>query len=553
MRIYKNLPILTAALLVSTASYSAQLVDLKNQKSAVLTSFVAAPHARGVPSVEMREVSRFTDFNHTQHVRMQEYYRGYSIWNAHAVIHVADAKNNHRSLSQLLTVSNQIKSMNGQLYQNLETDLDKASDNVLKGAQADHVTQFAIDVYKAAFTETLDINLNNTTSQLLIFVDQNNTAHWAYKINIDIPAGMVGRLPAKPTYIIDALSLKIYQQWDDIKTAAEADAFVQGGGFGGNPRIGKLSYDGLPGSLSSFEVRRDAARECYLENNAIKVTHAVTQGVMHYPCKKKSREHNNLYWSGDFDSINQGYSPANDAMFIANLLTHFYKEWYGMPVLVHEDGSEMQLHMVVHENGDGAFWSAGVMHFADGINLYPFTSLSMGAHEVSHGFTEQHSGLIYVGQSGGMNEAFSDMAAKAAEFYAYNENDWRLGAEIFKLDDESLRYMDVPSKDCFGKIPGTHCSIDNAKQYFDGLDVHYSSGVYNRAFYLLSTSPGWDTRKAFEVMVQANASYWTPTTAFADGAACVVKAAKDLHYDVAAVKRAFKEVGVKPDTRCTNL
>ena len=35
-----------------------------------------------------------------------------------------------------------------------------------------------------------------------------------------------------------------------------------------------------------------------------------------------------------------------------------------------------------------------------------------GGHEVSHGFTEQNSGLVYSGQSGGINEAFSDMAGK---------------------------------------------------------------------------------------------------------------------------------------------
>ncbi|WP_171523426.1 M4 family metallopeptidase, partial [Acinetobacter baumannii] len=65
----------------------------------------------------------------------------------------------------------------------------------------------------------------------------------------------------------------------------------------------------------------------------------------------------------------------------------------------------------------------------------------------------------------------------------------------------ALRYMDQPSRD--GR------SIDNASQYYNGIDVHHSSGVYNRAFYLLANSPGWDTRKAFEVFVDANRYYWT--------------------------------------------
>ena len=90
---------------------------------------------------------------------------------------------------------------------------------------------------------------------------------------------------------------------------------------------------------------------------------------------------------------------------------------------------------------------------------------------------------------------------------------------------------------------------------YEALDVHFSSGVYNRAFYLLSNTPGWNPRKAFAVMLHANASYWLPHTGFADGAACAVRAAKDLHYNknaVAQVAQAFKTVGVKVPRHCTN-
>jgi len=77
------------------------------------------------------------------------------------------------------------------------------------------------------------------------------------------------------------------------------------------------------------------------------------------------------------------------------------------------------------------------MHFWDGkendnlvmgmqsyIRLYLWVLV---AHEVSHGFTEQHSNLFYYGQSGGMNEAFSDMAAQAAEFYSIGKASWLIG------------------------------------------------------------------------------------------------------------------------------
>lgn len=176
------------------------------------------------------------------------------------------------------------------------------------------------------------------------------------------------------------------------------------------------------------------------------------------------------------------------------------------------------------------------MFFGDGVKMfYPLTSLGVGAHELSHGFTSDHSNLAYKNQSGGMNEAYSDMAAQAAEYYSVGKNTWHLGTEIVK-GDGALRYMDEPTRDGH--------SIDNAKDYTDDLNVHYTSGVYNKAFYLLSTTDGWNTRKAFDVMVKANMDYWTSTSTYDQAACGVMKAASDLKYDTAAVAHAFSVVGV---------
>ena len=99
---------------------------------------------------------------------------------------------------------------------------------------------------------------------------------------------------------------------------------------------------------------------------------------------------------------------------------------------------------------ENAFWDGKQMTFGDGDTMmYPLVSLGVGAHEISHGFTEQHSNLEYYGQSGGINEAFSDMAAQAAEYYSAKKNSWQIGPEIMKEDSgyEALRYMDKPSRD----------------------------------------------------------------------------------------------------------
>ncbi|MBV8801868.1 MAG: M4 family metallopeptidase, partial [Gammaproteobacteria bacterium] len=242
---------------------------------------------------------------------------------------------------------------------------------------------------------------------------------------------------------------------------------------------------------------------------------------------------------------NGGYNPSNDALFVGKVVQEMYRKWYNIPALVDDKGKAMMLIMRVHEYMDNAYWDGSSMTFGDGIDMfYPLVSLGVGAHEISHGFTQQHSGLEYWSQSGGLNESFSDMAAQAAEFYANGHNSWQIGPEIMK-GDGALRYMDDPTKDCNGGSPGDWCSIDNVKDYYDGLDVHFSSGIFNKAFYLMGSDKGWNnTKKAFDVMVKANQDYWTPTTSFADAACGVLKATTDFHYDTDVVKAAFANVGI---------
>ena len=134
-----------------------------------------------------------------------------------------------------------------------------------------------------------------------------------------------------------------------------------------------------------------------------------------------------------------------------------------------------------------------------------------------------------------MNEAFSDMAGEAAEYYSRGSNDWLVGAEIFK-GTGALRYMCNPTQD--------GSSIDNAANYTSSMGVHYTSGVYNKAFCTLAKTSGWTTPKAFAVFARANANYWTASSTFNQGACGVETAATDLGYTKADVTAAFTVVGV---------
>jgi vibriolysin len=315
--------------------------------------------------------------------------------------------------------------------------------------------------------------------------------------------------------IVDADTGRILQQFDNIQHA------LVGTGPGGNNKTGKYEY----GTNFGFMDVTQSGTTCTMNNTNVKTVNlnGGTTGTtaFAYTCPRNTVK-----------VINGAFSPLNDAHFFGGVIFNMYQAYMGQAPLT------FQLTMKVHysTNYENAFWDGSAMTFGDGAStFYPLVSLDVAAHEVSHGYTEQNSGLIYSAQSGGINEAFSDIAGEAAEYYNKGTNDFLVGADIFKATG-ALRYMANPPQD--------GSSIGNAANYTAGMDVHYSSGVYNKAFYTLATTAGWNTQKAFQVFARANDLYWTASSTFNQGACGVETAAVDLGYTKADVTAAFTGVGV---------
>lgn len=323
--------------------------------------------------------------------------------------------------------------------------------------------------------------------------------------------------PTRPFTMLDAHTGEVIDRWEGI-----AHAQV-GTGPGGNEKTGMYEY----GTDYHYLDVLENGTECVMESeNVVTVDlNGATDGDTTYRYECPRNEHK---------AVNGAFSPLNDAHYFGNIVFDMYKNWFDTAPL------SFKLMMRVHygSNYENAFWDGKAMTFGDGESFfYPLVSLDVSAHEVSHGFTEQNSGLVYANQSGGMNEAFSDMAGEAAEYYMKGTNDWMVGRDIFK-EEGALRYMDDPSRD--------GSSINNASEYYDGLNVHYSSGVFNKAFYHLATTQGWDTKKAFELFVLANQIYWSENSDFWQGACGVKNSATDLGYSADDVVAAFNLVGVSP-------
>ena len=190
-----------------------------------------------------------------------------------------------------------------------------------------------------------------------------------------------------------------------------------------------------------------------------------------------------------------------------------------------------------------AFWDGTKMTYGDGdgTTFGPLVSLDVAGHEMSHGVTENTANLTYSGESGGLNEATSDIFGTMVEFYAANASDpgdYYIGEEFDRAQGVGFRRMDNPISD--GSSP--NCYSADTKN----LDVHYSSGVANHFFYLLaegsgaktiggkahssttcngSTSTGIGRDAAQKIWFRALTTYFTSGTTYAQARTATLSAA----------------------------
>ncbi|MEV4440195.1 M4 family metallopeptidase [Streptomyces sp. NPDC049577] len=276
----------------------------------------------------------------------------------------------------------------------------------------------------------------------------------------------------------------------------------------------------------------------------------------------------NLYTNSS-DTWGGGRQTAGvDAHYGAAVTWDFYKNVLGRTG-IRNDGQAAYSRVHYGDNYVNAFWDDDCfcMTYGDGEgNNHPLTSLDVAAHEMSHGVTSATAGLNYSGESGGLNEATSDIFGTAAEFYANNAadpGDYLIGEKIdINGDGTPLRYMDKPSKD------------GGSKDYWSSgigrLDVHYSSGPANHFFYLLSEGSGTKTingvtynsptyngskvtgigrDKATKIWYKALTTYFTTTTNYKGARAGTLSAAADLYGSTSAeykaVAAAWTAINVK--------
>jgi len=220
----------------------------------------------------------------------------------------------------------------------------------------------------------------------------------------------------------------------------------------------------------------------------------------------------------------------------------------------------------------------GIIVFGEGLDRpgtangqyvdYFSAGLDVVAHEYSHAVTKRAANLNYFGESGALNESFSDIMGLSVEFYAASTGrrarpgNYQLGEDVFKaalpFTRDGTRSASHPLE--FGQPE------DYGHRFLgfeDNGGVHINSGISNLAFYLaieggvrgFGPAPvtvqgvGAGARDRIErVFYRGFTTYLTPNATFAQARQATLRAAADLYGDSGpvfrAVEQAWNAVGV---------
>jgi len=363
-------------------------------------------------------------------------------------------------------------------------------------------------------------------------------------------------------HLVNAHTGAILQRWNTLHTAG-----TTGTGIGNSQYSGVVTVN-TNSTPTGYELR-DLTRGTggtFGNNVVTNAAHAATSSTAAgtvYTSATNTWGDGANYVENTSTTAPNGQTAAVDAMFGMAKSWDFYKNVFGRNGI---DGKGTATYSRVHIGSayDNAFWSDSCfcMTYGDGTGFTTLTALDVAGHELSHGVCARTANLVYCGESGGLNEANSDIFGTLIEFYARGGSgatigntggNWTIGEQ---LSSTPLRYLYKPSLD--GRSPDVWSSS------LASLDVHYSSGPMNRCFYFLSQGAtstgntstsylptgmvGLGNDKAAAIWFRALTTYLTSTSNYASTRTAAINAAKDLYSagspEEQAVWNAFHGINV---------
>ena len=461
-----------------------------------------------------------------EHERLDQYHRGVRIWGA-------DVARQRRA--------GQVVSTFGTMYDGVDVETSPAIDE---------------EAARAAAGRHLGSEFSLMDAPELVILPREDRGYrltWRLRTIVELDVRQM---------FVDAASGDIAFEYSNLQTQA--------------PRTG--SGTGVLGDTKKISVRTGSGG--FITNDAMRppsnlITYDLKGNVQRAVDFLNGRV---LLGTGDiaFDGDNNWTDAAvTDAHVYAGFTYDYFYKRFGRRGLNDNDISTRAIVHPVNRNdlaarGQFPTFFANAVYFGNGIILlgeglpagatsggrtWDFTAgaIDIVAHELVHGVTDFSSRLIYLNESGALNESFSDIMATAVEFFFHPAGSGDQRADYLCAEDvvkpAGIRSLADPR--AYGHPD--HYSI----RFLGATDnggVHINSSISNHAFYLAieggtnRTSGmavqgvGAANRDQIEkVFYRAFTQLLTQDATFSAARATTIQAARDVYPGNATVERAVTE------------
>jgi Zn-dependent metalloprotease len=366
--------------------------------------------------------------------------------------------------------------------------------------------------------------------------------------------------PTEMHYFVDANNGRIVDSWDAVETAGAT-------GTGNSLTLGTVSIS--TNSITGGYEMRDTTRGGGVTEDNHNGSTTSTTGTVY-------TDADNVWGNG---SNSDRATAAVDAAYGVAATWDYYKNTFGRNGIKNDGKGAVSL-VHVGSNWVNASWSDACfcMRYGDGdgATYRPLVALDVAGHEMTHGVTSAVNGLAYSADSGGLNEASSDIMGTMVEFYVNNANDpgdYLIGEKIYNSNPDGTKALRRMFKQ---DLDGASVVCYPSRGFTRRTDVHYSSGVANRFFYLLAEGAvvpsgfgagtsynltpaslvcngdtgvvGIGRTKAAAIWYRAMDVYFTSSTTYPQARTATLNAAKDLYGatspEYSAVARAWTATAV---------
>ena len=525
------------------------------------------------PREEFKLVDKINDDLGQTHFRMDQYYKGVKIYGGQLILHGAEGKINlingrNHPTPALHDVQPKLNAEQAKAIAIQDVSL-KTTVKELTGLQKrlvseSHLSQLVI--YEALETKAIHLAWH-------LKFHANLASEWEYFVD------------AKSGKVIDAYKTlcQLHHNLDEYKSTlakhqceAETemkptipDLAIQNKsttGSNGPATAFAADLNNFNRTVHSYELNGnffmiDASRPMYnpvqssIPNEPIGAIWTIDAGNT-FP------ENNNFSVSHVVTNNNRWDEPIPvSAHFNAGVAYSYFNDTFGRNSINGRGGTIVSIVNVSDEDGSGldnAFWSGSAMFYGNGGQAFaPLAkALDVAGHEIAHGVVQNTANLRYQGESGAMNESYSDVFGVLID-----RDDYLLGEDVVNPNifrSGALRNMADPNNGGTRLGDPGYQPANVSEQFFGSQDnggVHINSGITNRAFFLVANTIGRD--RAEQIYYRALTTYLVATSQFVDLRASLLQSATDIHgansNEVSIVGQAFDAVGILgPDTGAGN-